>query len=181
MRSELQKSSINVDHELSNHFAKLLSSANEITPFMSLFWQQQQKLFSSSGIGVRYHPMIIRFCLSLAAKSPSCYEELRNSGVLTLPSQRRLKDYRNAIKPLRGFNGKVIEELKTISDSYFDVQRYVVLLFDEMKIQANLVLDKVTGELIGFIDLGDLDLNFAVLEKADEIASHALVFLVRGM
>ena len=182
MRSELQKSSINVDHELSNDFAKLLSSSNnEITPFMSLFWQQQQKLFSSSATGVRYHPMIIRFCLSLAAKSPSCYEELRNSGVLTLPSQRRLKDYRNAIKPQRGFNGKVIEELKAISNSYFDVQRYVVLLFDEMKIQANLVLDKVTGELIGFTDLGDLDLNFAVLEKADEIASHVLVFLVRGM
>ena len=175
MRSELQKSSVNVDHELSNDFAKLLSSANnEITPFMSLFWQQQQKLFSSSATGVRYHPMIIRFCLSLAAKSPSCYEELRNSGVLTLPSQRRLK-------PQGGFNDKVIEELKTISNSYFDVQRYVVLLFDEMKIQANLVLDKVTGELIGFTDLGDLDLNFAVLEKADEIASHALVFLVRGM
>ena len=182
MRSELQKSSINVDHELSNDFAKLLSSSNnEITPFMSLFWQQQQKLFSGSATGVRYHPMIIRFCLSLAAKSPSCYEKLRNSGVLTLPSQRRLKDYRNAIKSQRGFNGKVIEELKTISNSYFDVQRHVVLLFDEMNKQANLVLDKVTGELIGFTDLGDLDLNFAVLEKADEIASHVLVFLVHGM
>lgn len=146
MRSELNKSSINVDHDLGNDFAKLFSSANkEITPFMSLFWQQQQKLFSSSATGVRYHPMIIRFCLSLATKSPSCYEELRNSGVLTLPSQRRLKDYRNAIMPQTGFNVKVIEELKTISNSYFDVQRYVVLLFDEMKIQANLVLDKVTG------------------------------------
>lgn len=43
------------------------------------------------------------------------------------------------------------------------------------------MLDKVTGELIGFTDLGDLDLNFAFLEKADEIASHALVFLVSGM
>ena len=44
---------------------------------MSLFWQQQKKLFSSSRTGVWYHPMIIRFCLSLAAKSASCYEELR--------------------------------------------------------------------------------------------------------
>ena len=50
-----------------------------------------------------------------------------------------------------------------------------------MKVQANLVMDKVTGELIGFTDLGDPNVNFAVLEKADEIASHVLLFLVRGM
>ena len=130
---------------------------------------------------MRYHPMIIRFRLSLAAKSPSCYEELRNSGVLVLPSQRRLKDYRNAIKPKRGFQKEVIEVLKSETSGYFDVQRYIVLLFDEMKVNANLVLDKVTGELIGFTDLGDPELNFAALEKADVIASHALVFLVQGM
>ena len=66
MRNELQKSSIEVDHELSNDFVKLFDSAdNEITPFMNLFWQQQKKLFSSSCTGVRYHPMVIRFCLSL--------------------------------------------------------------------------------------------------------------------
>lgn len=40
---------------------------------------------------------------------------------------------------------------------------------------ANLVLDKVTGELIGFTDLGDPDVNFASLEKVDELATHALL------
>ena len=53
--------------------------------------------------------MIIRFCLSLAAKSSSCYEELRNSGVLTLPSQQRLRDYRNAIKPREDFRRKLLK------------------------------------------------------------------------
>ena len=182
MHQELQKSSIEVDHELSNDLTKLIDLADkEITPFMNLFWQQQKKLFSSSCTGVRYHPMIIRFCLSLAAKSPSCYEELRNSKVLVLPSQRRLKDYRNAIKPHTGFREEVIEVLKAETDSYFDVQRYVVLLFDEMKVMANLVLDKSTGELIGFTDLGDPDLNFGALEKTDNIATRALAFLVRGV
>ena len=74
MRTELHKSSINIDHELGNDFAKLFSSANnEVTPFMSLFWQQQQQMATSSKYGVRYHPMIIRFCLSLAAKSPHAH------------------------------------------------------------------------------------------------------------
>ena len=125
--------------------------------------------------------MIIRYCLSLVAKSPSLYEELRNSGILVLPSQRTLRDYRNHIRPQRGFQEGIIEELKSITNSYFDVQGYVVLLFDEMKVLSNLVFDKVTGELIGFVDLGDPDVNFAVLEKADEIATHALVFLIRGV
>lgn len=182
MQAELRKSSVEIDHELSSDFASILGSAGgKVTPFMNLFWQQQQKLFASSASGVRYHPMIIRFCLSLAAKSPSCYEELRNSKVLILPSQRRLKDYRNAIKPQRGFQPEVVTELKNMTDTYFDVQRYVVLLFDEMKVSANLVFDKVTGELVGFTDLGDPELNYAVLEKVDDVATHALAFIVRGL
>ena len=49
---------------------------------------------------------------------------------------------------------------------------------DEMKVQENLVWDKHTGDLIGFVDLGDPHLNYATLEKHDEVASHILVFLV---
>ena len=68
MRTELQKSSVEVDNDLSNDFVQILDSADsKITPFMNLFWQEQKKLFNKSAIGVRYHPMIIRFCLSLAA------------------------------------------------------------------------------------------------------------------
>ena len=64
---------------------------------------------------------------------------------------------------------------------YFDMQRYVVLLFDEMKIKSNLVFDKGTGELIGYVDLGDPEVNYATLDKIDKVASHAMVFLVRGV
>ena len=52
---------------------------------------------------------------------------------------------------------------------------------DEMKIQENLVWDKHTGDLIGFVDLGDTDLNYATLQKTDEIATHVLAFLVRSV
>ena len=60
-----------------------------------------------------------------------------------LPSQRRLKDYRNAIRPQRGFNKQIVEELTSLTESYFDVQCYVVFLFDEAKVQSNLVFYKV--------------------------------------
>ena len=182
MKLEIEKSSVEVDNQLSNDITSILGTCNEnITPFMNLFWQQQKKLMTKSKTGVRYHPMIIRYCLSLATKSPACYEELRKSNILVLPSQRTLKDYRNCIRPKAGFQEEVLEELKATTNSYFDVQRYVVLLFDEMKILSNLVFDKVSGELIGFLDLGDPDINFGTLEKVDKVASHALVFYVRGL
>ena len=52
-----------------------------------------------------------------------------------------------------------------------------------MKIQSNLVFDKVSGDLVGFIDLGDPMTNFASLAEEDDdpIATHALAFLVRGL
>lgn len=57
----------------------------------------------------------------------------------------------------------------------------MVFLFDEMKVMLNFVLDKVIGELIGFIDFGDLELNYVVLEKVNEIVIYVFVFLVRGV
>ena len=70
---------------------------------MQLFWEEQKKNINK-GTSNRYHPMIIRFCLSLASKSASAYDELRTSNVLTLPSRRTLRDYKNAIVPHAGFN-----------------------------------------------------------------------------
>ena len=50
-----------------------------------------------------------------------------------------------------------------------------------MKIRANLVYDKVTGELKGFVALGDPDVNFSTLVEVNELATHALVFIVQGL
>ena len=101
--------SVIIEEELGLDFQKIMSENDKnITPFMKLFWEQQQKSFGK-GTTVRYHPMIIRFCLSLASKSASSYDELRSSNVLTLPSRRTLRDYKNAIKPEAGFNPAVIQ------------------------------------------------------------------------
>ena len=64
------------------------------------------------------------------------YRELRDSKVLVLPSERTLRDYRNFFKPQPGFNADNIERLKDMTNEYFDIQRYVVIAFDEMKIQS---------------------------------------------
>ena len=50
-----------------------------------------------------------------------------------------------------------------------------------MKIQEDLVWEKQTGELIGFVDLGDMKLNYATLKNVSVLATHILVFLVKSV
>ena len=57
-------------------------------------------------------------------------------------------------------------------------ERFVTILFEEMKIQEDLVWDKYSGELIGFVDRGDINTNFATLKYVEELATHILVFRV---
>ena len=50
---------------------------------------------------------------------------------------------------------------------FSEIEKFWVVLFDEMKIGESLVWDKHTGELIGFVTLGDEVLNAATLDKMD--------------
>ena len=139
------------------------------------------QLLQSKKMGRRYHPQVIRFALSIHCKSPSAYRELRDSGALILPSERVLRDYKNYFKPKTGIAKENIDSLKEKVSLFTSTQRYVAVIMDEMKIQSNLVFDKTSGELVGFIDLGDPLTTFANVEEETPIASHALAFLVRGL
>ena len=80
MRKALDSDSKKVSSELSSDFHKLFWQCNEkeVLSFMKLFWEEQQKYISSSSpTSIRYHPMIIKFCLDLAAKSSSAYKDLQ--------------------------------------------------------------------------------------------------------
>ena len=74
-----------------------------------------------------------------------------------------------------------IESLRDKASLATEIQRYVALVMDEMKIQSNLAFDKYSGNLTGFVNLGDPDTNYATLGNEDVMATHALSFLVRGM
>ena len=133
---------------------------------MKLFWEEQQKYLQSSS-NVKYHPMIIRYCLSVALKVAAayddiCYNEKTGTGFVILPSRCCLRDYKNYIQPQRGFDKDIVNELLEKIKYFTDNQNFFVMLMDEMKIQENLVWDKHTGDLIGYVDFGDAELNFAI-------------------
>ncbi len=182
MQQKIVDHGVSVDKSLEDDILKIMNGQNlEVTPHMKFFWQEQMKLLQSSSSGRRYHPQIIRFALSVHGKSPSAYRELRDSGALVLPSESVLLDYKNYFTPKAGINNENVDELRRKVSSFTEVQRYIVLVMDEMKIQSGLVFDKHSGNLVGFIDLGDPMTNFACLKDEDTLATHALAFLVRGL
>ena len=55
----------------------------------------------------------------------------------------------------------------------------VCLAFDEIKVKSNLVFNKYNDELIGFVDLGDPELNYSTFTDLDQLPTHALVYYLR--
>ena len=180
LKNEIKVSGVSLSGEISNDMLNIFNqNENKATPFMKLFWEQQKKAFICNPKLVRYHAMIVRFCILLAAKSASTYDELRDSNIVVLPSKRTLRDYRNAIKPNVGFNPPVIKELKRLTSTYKGIEHFVCLAFDEIKVKSNLVFNKYNDELIGFVDLGDSEITYSTFTDSDRLTTHALVYYVR--
>ena len=93
--------------------------------------------------GMKWHPMMIRWCLYLRHHSGQTYEALRDSGVISLPSQRTLRDYTHCVQARSGFSAEVDEHLSAAMKlaSCEDHEKLVVLLLDEMHVRENLVFE----------------------------------------
>ncbi len=137
---------------------------------------------------MRWHPMMIKWCLNLKHLSTTAYHALRTSGFIKLPSERTLRDYilTTLVAKLVSNHAEVdlvlVEEASLHSSPKWS--KYVVLLFDEMKVMESLVYDKHTSQVIGFTELGNLNDQFDELEKQDanpSIATHILGIMVRGV
>ena len=84
--------------------------------------------------------------------------------------------------------------MRKVRDMYYSVQlltsihRFVVLVFDEMKIREDLIFDKMTGEITGFVYYGEenLHVRFNELQRncqnqnqdKREVVTHMLTMMV---
>ncbi|XP_033739584.1 uncharacterized protein LOC117326894 [Pecten maximus] len=160
-----------------------------------LFWDQQRKFNSSGKNGMRWHPMIIKWCLYLRHRSAKAYEAMRDGGFINLPSARTLFDYSHYTKSTIGYSTDVVKVLKEEASKrnmYSEDESwrgYVGVLFDELKIKEDLVYDKHSGELVGYCDLDSVGNKFMELEKclnvsADkttDIAKYVMIVMVRAV
>ena len=66
------------------------------------------------------------------------------------------------------------------------MQKYVAVVFDEMKIKEGIVYDKYECRIIGFVDLGVVNNTLLSFEHSStndtpQVAKEMLVFMVRGV
>ena len=190
------KDGIHLDVEMNNDMKQMIMDCTDKInrsyqpdTFQHLFWEQQKKASSlQDSRSMKWHPLIIKWCLYLRHLSSKGYETLRQSGCIKLPSQRTLRDYTHYTNARIGFSAEVDQHLVDVADLSKDLNKYVVLIMDEVHIKEELVYDKHEGSLIGFVNLGAtnnqlLEYEAAISQSNDNppLASSMLVFMVRGL
>ena len=118
--------------------------------------------------------------------SSAAYNELR--GLLKLPCGRTLQDYTRWVKADVGVQPDVTEQL--LKESKYETlqewQKYVAVVFDEVKIKEGIVYDKHECRIVGFVDFGDVNSALMKFEEPTTtgrpaVAKHMLMFMVRGL
>ena len=193
----IEESGVHLDQDFDKDMELILADASEEIDrcyhpqsFQRLFWDQQRKACSlSDKRSMRWHPLMIKWCLYLRHLSGKAYETLKDSGIIKLPSQRTLRDYTHYSTTTIGFSHEVDQHLVDVADLSHDLHnKYVVLIIDEIHIKEELVYDKHQGSLIGFVNLGEINNQLLEFEaavsqesKRAPLASSMLVMMVRGL
>ncbi|KAK3929356.1 Sensory rhodopsin I transducer [Frankliniella fusca] len=191
MAEMIRKESVPVDNQMADVLTEILSNSN-MTPAQSIFMQQQVKASQlRNASGMRWHPTMIRFALSVHLTSPAAYEMMRQTGMIKLPSSSTLFEYTHVEKVSEGIDETVIksvaDRLKAFKEKH---KKYHVLMADEIHISQNLVFQKSTGQMIGYTSLDDIESEVANLEKClddpnhereEVLASKMLVYMIKGV
>ena len=159
--------------------------------FFGVLLCDQAKALTVPKRQMRWHPLIIKWCLRMYSKSHAAYEDLRDSGFLKLPSGRLLSDYKNFSSPRSGWQTSTLWEMKEKFDKTKIGKRGQLggLFFDEVKIKEGLVFDPSTFELVGFVDLDDDETDLPLVGQLKEtdcnpqnkLATHVLQFYFKSL
>ena len=192
LSDEIEKNGIVLDDEFANSFKTIVEKKqDEVCQTFApgspqhLLWSQQTQALRSSKYAMRWHPTFLRWCISLYGKSPSAYKMVRGSKFLLLPHESTLQDYTNYLKVSPGINVEILKDISAETDETF--RQNVTIIFDEIKIKSNLVYSKSSGKLKGFTECGDINdvikdfVNNKIAEHDDDLATHIIAFMVRGI
>lgn len=168
---------------LENHIREHTGRIND--DFLEILLRDQAKaLKNTDSRQMRWHPLVIKWCLRIYIKSHELYEDIRNSGGFKLPSGRLLSDYKNFCAPESGWQTQNLEQMRTQFKKMKPPKhaRLGAMVFDEVKIKEGLVFDCKNWELIGFTDLqGDELTDEKTTKPADNLATHVLQIFFRSL
>ena len=133
---------------LENHIREHTGSLND--EFLETLLSDQGKAMTTNPKQMRWHPLVIKWCLRIYIKSHSLYEDIRNSGGLKLPSGRTLSDYKNFNHADSGWHMETIQTMRKQFDKMKPPKHAKLgqLVFDEVKINEGLVFDPKNWELV---------------------------------
>ena len=189
---------IHISDELGNDLVQIMTENREEInrayskdSFAHLFWSEQLKAVTcKDSRQVRWHPLIIRWCINLKLMSSSAYHAMRSTGFLKLPSERTLRDYTNYFKHQTGYQPEVIRELQQEAklESLPENRKFCSIVVDEMRVREGLVFDKNSGDIVGFSASGSINDELERIEREIDgihdkpaVAKHMLVIMVRGL
>ncbi|KAK3924597.1 Transposable element P transposase [Frankliniella fusca] len=187
----LDSKGVGLDVSLEEKLLEILRDS-ELSPVQQMFLHQQFKANSlKDKRQVRWHPTLIRFALLIKSNSPSAYSSMRDTGLITLPSERTLFDYSHIMPSREGcipekFD-RISKEVEKYSEEY---KKMHTLIFDEIHISQKLVYMKSTGQLVGYVNLTEVEEEMKALSdfvsgktKNEErpVASKILAFMVKGI
>jgi DNA transposase THAP9 len=188
------KEGVRLGNGVQNDLTQIIDeNTDTLTEFQQIFWEQQKKAASiKNKRGMRWHPLMIRLALRIRMLSNTAYEALKESGAISLPSQRTLFDYTHHMQAVEGCQKQVI--FKIVNDlnkqSIPSNRRQFTLMFDEMNIKNNLVFKASSGTFVGFVKLDDLETEFLKMSeyldsKAEtgkpKLAKKVLAYMIKGL
>lgn len=104
---------------------------------------------------MRWHPLVVRFALSLYYSSRVAYRTAASSGFLVLPSERTLRDYTHWCSVHSGVQFEFIEQAKGVMSQrgVNEDEKLFTLLFDEMKVKLKVdwYFEKVRDDSSAFV------------------------------
>lgn len=121
-----------------------------------------------------------RFAMTLQFYSTKAYEYVRKSFNLALPATSTIRAWLSKIDCSPGFTKPALDSLAMRATQYREKtgqELLCCLLLDEMSLKTEIVCEKQSGYLWGYVDVG------ANTEPSNdqELANHAFVFMIVGV
>ncbi|XP_029340931.1 uncharacterized protein LOC115033089 [Acyrthosiphon pisum] len=143
----------------------------KVTAAASLFTRLQLRETMKKKRGHRFTLEEKMLSLSIYKRSPKCYRLLSN--LFTLPCKRTLNNLLSTVSIGPGVSPVVFQVLTENVKKLKPSERYCSLIFDEISLSSGLNYDSSANKIDGFVNSGSY--------KSQELADHALVFMVRGI